>query len=168
MLWTRKRAIAPSTASGLNQRSSTDFVPRMFPAFSVTSPYECESGTTPRFQAFAVQLVAGGRARVAGEVGVGPRHALRSPRGARRIEDHGEIVVRALDGGERVRLVREPLVPVAADENAGPGQPSTFAASSGAVITTFAAESARMWRTSSGERRNTIGTITAPVLRMPV
>ena len=36
---------------------------------------------------------------------------------------------------------------MAADENAGPGQPSTFAASSGAVITTFAAESARMWRT---------------------
>jgi len=48
MLWTRKRAIASSTASGLNQRSSTDFVPRMLPAFSVTSPYECESGRTPR------------------------------------------------------------------------------------------------------------------------
>ena len=49
-----------------------------------------------------------------------------------------------------------------------PGQPSTLSASPGAVITTFAAESARMWRTSSGERRNTIGTITAPALRMPV
>jgi len=47
MLCTRKRAIASSTASGLNQRSSTARVPRMLPAFITVRPYECESGSTP-------------------------------------------------------------------------------------------------------------------------
>src|SRR3989304_6039385 len=47
MLCTRKRAIASSTPSGLNQRSSTARVPRMLPAFITVSPYECESGSTP-------------------------------------------------------------------------------------------------------------------------
>ena len=50
----------------------------------------------------------------------------------------------------------------------GPAQPPSLSTNSGAVTTTFAPESSRMWPTSTGPSRNTTGTITAPVFKMPV
>ena len=107
---TRSRWMISRALPGSNLGSSVSVPPAVTVAFSPqVRPNTWNSGRQPMTTSTGAALQQGGRGQlgVAGQVRVGQLGALGPAGGARRVEDHGIVVVAAVRGDRRGILVSE-------------------------------------------------------------